>query len=140
MAKRFNLHIQVPAPKKSVPAQPRPASVHDAVERLIDALSAPLPAQQDDHGQQGQRDDRSAGQRRHDRLLEAGLRLLRSDTLPDRGGVPVTVLAHLDADQLGEQTGLAETAHGDLITVAELLHLAAEAQTIPVVLLRGNPH
>ncbi len=44
-------------------------------------------------------DPRTAGQRRHDALLEAGLRLLRSGTLPDSGGAPVTVLAHLSADR-----------------------------------------
>lgn len=94
---------------------------------IIDALSAPLPSEE------GERDDRTAGQRRHDGLLEAGLRLLRSGTLPDSGGVPVTILVHIDADQLREQTGVAETGHGDLLPVAELLRLAAEAQIIPVV-------
>jgi hypothetical protein len=77
---------------------------------IIDALAAPQPA---DHtsdqtgdetgGETGERDERTAGQRRHDGLLEAGQRLLRSGTLPDSGGVPVTVLAHLDADQLTTQ-------------------------------------
>ncbi len=68
---------------------------------ILDALSAPQPAQNTDNTADGtvdgivEPDPRSAGQRRHDALLEAGLRLLRSATLPDSGGAPVTVLAHL---------------------------------------------
>ena len=54
---------------------------------ILDALAAPLPA-----GEDGERDDRSHGQRVHDAFLEAGQRLLRSHTLPDQGGLPVTIL------------------------------------------------
>jgi hypothetical protein len=79
---------------------------------ILDALSAPQP----DDGT-GEPDRRTAGQRRHDALLEAGLRLLRSGTLPECGGVPVTVLGQLSAEQLREQTGYTTTAHGDLIPV-----------------------
>lgn len=53
---------------------------------ILDALSAPIPADEN-----GERDDRTATQRRHDALIEAGLRLLRSGTLPDCGGMPVTI-------------------------------------------------
>ena len=52
---------------------------------IIDALSAPQP-------QGDERDDRTPTQRRHDAFLEAGQRLIRSGTLPDCGGAPVTVL------------------------------------------------
>ena len=105
---------------------------------ILDALSAPQPAHNTDNTEDGtggsvEPDPRSAGQRRHDALLEAGLRLLRSGTLPDCGGAPVTVLAHLSETQLREQTGYATTGHGDLIPVTTLLRLASEATVIPVV-------
>jgi hypothetical protein len=67
-------------------------------------------------------------------LLEAGRRLLRSGSLPDSGAVPVTILARVDAGQLRNQVGVATTGTGDLLPVEQLLHLAAEADIIPVVL------
>jgi hypothetical protein len=96
---------------------------------VIDSLSAPRP---DD--EIGEADRRSAWQRRHDALLEAGLRLLRSGTLPDCGGVPVTVMVTLSERQLRERVGYAQTAHGELIDVATLLRLASEAELLSVVL------
>jgi hypothetical protein len=95
---------------------------------ILDALSAPMPSED------GERDERSAGQRRHDGLLEAGLRLLRSGNLPASGGTPVTVLVSVTEQQLRERAGLAETAHGDLIEVSELLRMADEVEVVPVVL------
>ncbi len=69
------------------PARGELTGVTAAVWRtIIDALSAPVT------GPDGEPDPRSAAQRRHDALHEAGLRLLRSGTLPDAGGTPVTVL------------------------------------------------
>jgi hypothetical protein len=94
---------------------------------ILDALSAPMPSED------GDRDDRSAGQRRHDGLLDAGLRLLRSGTLPDSGGTPVTVLVTLTDQQLRERTGYATTGHGDLLGVSGALRLAGEANVISVV-------
>ena len=103
---------------------------------VLDALSAPSTAQ--DTGESvevaGVRDDRSAAQRRHDGFLDAGHRLLRSATLPDSGGTPVTVLATLTAGQLTDQTGYARTGHGELISVPALLQAATEADIVPVVL------
>ena len=103
---------------------------------VLDALSAPNTAQ--DTGESvevgGVRDDRSAAQRRHDGFLDAGHRLLRSATLPDSGGTPVTVLATLTAGQLTTRTGYARTGHGELISVPALLTAATEADIVPVVL------
>jgi hypothetical protein len=95
---------------------------------ILDALSAPQP-----HDDDGEPDQRSAGQRRHDGLLEAGLRLLRSATLPDSGGAPVTVLVHVREDQLRQRTGTATTAHGDLIDMSAVHRLAGEAELVSVV-------
>jgi hypothetical protein len=94
---------------------------------IIDALSAPQP-------DGDERDDRTPTQRRHDAFLEAGQRLIRSGTLPDCGGAPVTVLVRLDAEQLQTETGVAQTGNDDLIPIAELLQLASEADIIPTVL------
>lgn len=115
---------------------------------ILDVLSTPQPShhpypQQDAHngGEEcgeddpgAEREGRTAGQRRHDGFLEAGQRLLRSATLPECGGVPVTVLVRVDATQLCQRGGAAETDHGDLLPVTDLLHLAAEAEIIPTVL------
>ena len=105
------------------------------IDAVLDALSAPQPTTLDDGTVVP--DPRTAAQRRHDALLEAGLRLLRSGTLPESGGAPATVLAHLSADQLPDhlagQTGYTTTGHGDLLPIATLLRLASEANVIPVV-------
>jgi hypothetical protein len=95
---------------------------------ILDSLSAPQP-----ESAEGERDDRTAGQRRHDAFVEAGRRLLRSGELPDSGGVPVTLIAHLGEDQLRERTGYATTGTGDQMSVAELLALAAEAEVVSVL-------
>src|SRR5205814_294704 len=59
-----------------------------SIEAVLVALAAPQPADGD-----GTPDPRTPGQRRHDALLEGLGRILRSGTLPDCGGVPVTILA-----------------------------------------------
>jgi uncharacterized protein DUF222/HNH endonuclease len=94
---------------------------------ILDTLARPVTT--DD----AQSDRRSPTQRRHDALLEAGRRLLRSGSLPDCGGAPATVLVTLTVDQLQARTGLATAGHGGLITISEALRIAAEADVIPVV-------
>ena len=95
---------------------------------MLDALSAPDPAAD------GQRDPRTGGQRRHDALLDAGQRLLRTGDLPDNGGTPVTIAVTMTVDQLRQETGHTTTSTGGLISIPNLLRLAAEADIIPVVL------
>ena len=68
---------------------------------LLDPLSKPVPS--DD----GIGDNRTPAQRRHDALLEAAQRLIRSGTLPDSGGVPATVVVSMTDQQLQTQTGTA---------------------------------
>jgi hypothetical protein len=124
---------------------PAAVAVWDAI---LDSLAAPRPAED------GTPDPRAPGQRRHDALLDAGMRLLQSGTLPDCGGTPVTVLATVHADDLrsqvdgiderrsaprrlghdGQGSGYATTSHGDLLSVTELVSPAAEADIIPIVL------
>jgi hypothetical protein len=96
-------------------------------QTILDALARPVP---DD----AEPDRRSAAQRRHDALLDAGQRLLRAGTLPDAGGTPTTVLVTLTVDQLEARTGLVSTAHGGRISVPQALRIAAEANIVPVVI------
>ena len=97
-------------------------------QAVLDPLAAPRPAAD------GTADPRTAGQRLHDAVEEAADRLLRAGDLPDCGGTPTTVLITLALSDLLNRTGTATTAHGGLISVAEALRLAAEAELIPVVL------
>jgi len=68
------------------------------LQALLDSLAAP-------QKQDGEPDQRTATQRRHDALLDALTRVLRSGTLPECGGVPVTVLATVQLPQLAEAVG-----------------------------------
>jgi hypothetical protein len=142
-------------------------------EAIFSSLAAPQ------HGDD-QPDPRTADQRRHDALLEAAQRVLRSADLPWTGGAPVTVLATITmselvaaarrvAGQRGQQpggstvagfdplpdlhleslapeagldlsallgavtAGLAYLAHGQSISASALLHLACDAQVVPVI-------
>jgi hypothetical protein len=94
-------------------------------------LAAPCPAAD------ATPDPRTAGQRRHDALHDAGLRLLRSD-LPDTGGAPVTVLVTMTVTDLETRVGQATTAHGGTLSVPAALRLAADATVIPIVLGDGG--
>ncbi len=101
-----------------------------ALETILDALSAPLPAAD------GMPDERTPAQRRHDALGEAAMRLLRSDcsdALPAAGGVPVTMLATITLQELIDKAGVATTAHGEPWSVQQLLTIACEAQGVPVI-------
>jgi hypothetical protein len=60
------------------------------VQTVLDALSAPA----------GAEDDRSHEQRYHDALQEAMRRLLAAGLLPERGGQPVKVWAHISLADL----------------------------------------
>ena len=95
---------------------------------VLDTLSRPVPAED------AEPDRRTSGQRRHDALLDAGRRLLRSGILPDAGGTPATVLLTMTLDQLETRSGVVTTAHGGRISVRQALRIAAEANLVPVVL------
>ena len=98
-------------------------------QTILSTLGRPVP-----DVDTGEGDRRSAGERRHDALLDAGQRLLRAGTLPDAGGAPATVLLTLTLEQLEARTGLATTGHGGRISVPQALRIAAEADIVPVVL------
>ncbi|MGI8879985.1 MAG: DUF222 domain-containing protein [Jatrophihabitans sp.] len=98
------------------------------VQAVVLPLAKPRPA-----GDAG-RDERSAGQRLHDAILDMARRLLSSGTLPTTGGTPATVLLTMTLDQLETRTGLVTTGHGGQLTVNQALRLAGEADVIPVVI------
>jgi hypothetical protein len=119
-----------------------------AWDAILDSLAAPVPAAD------GVADERSPAQRRHDAMAEAAMRLLRSDTLPAAGGVPISILAVTTVTELFPRTGtgaatstitgadaraaagagLAMTGHGELISLERLLRCAGDAEIVPVVL------
>lgn len=96
-------------------------------DTILDSLSAPLPS--DD----GEPDQRTAGQRRHDGLVDAGHRLLRSADLPAAGGVPVTVLLRTTAVEVDAGVGVAQTSRGDLLSVRDLAAMSSDAELMPVM-------
>jgi hypothetical protein len=98
-------------------------------EAILDCLAAPVPSDAD-----GEPDDRTPAQRRHDAMSDAGLRLLNSGRMPDCGGTPVTVTVTMNGADLHAGAGYGTTAHNGLISIPDLLNLAAEAEIIPVVL------
>jgi hypothetical protein len=85
----------------------------------IDALGKPLPEID------GVKDPRTAGQRRHDALLDALKINMRARALPSIAGVTATVVLTMTADDYEQRKGLARSGHGALIPVPEALRMAA---------------
>ena len=101
-------------------------------QTILDALSAPITTV--DAEGNPVRDERTPAQRRHDAMLEAGLRLLRSGTLPDCGGTPVTVLIRANPADLESPDGIVQTGHGSLLPTRRLLRLAGDTALTGIVL------
>lgn len=99
---------------------------------ILDALSAPR-CETDGGDRDGEPDHRSASQRRHDALVEAGQRLLRSGSLPAAGGVPVTVLVRTVQEEFDSDTGIAHTARGDLLSMRAIRAMSGDAELVPIV-------
>jgi hypothetical protein len=96
-------------------------------ETVLDSLAAPQP------GPGGEPDTRTGAQRRHDAVAETLSRILRSGTLPEAGGVPVTVLIRTTATDLASGTGVAVTSHGTPISVSRLLQISGDAALLAAV-------
>src|SRR3954447_25813308 len=88
-------------------------------EAILDSLGAPQTCD-------GLLDPRTAAQRRHDAMFEAGRRLLNSGSLPPAGGVPVTVLATTTIRELTSIAGRGTTGE-PVLPAFGLAALAAEA-------------
>ena len=74
----------------------------------------------------------------HDALEDVCDRLLRSDTIPDSGGTPATVIVTIDLDDLLAGTGYGTTSDGTLIPTDQVLRMANQADIIPRVLNRSG--
>lgn len=93
-------------------------------ESVLDSLAAPQ------KGADGAPDTRGGGRRRHDAVAEVLSRALRSGTLPDVGGVPVTVLLRTSREELESGTGVAVTGHGTVLSISKLLQMSGEATVL----------
>jgi hypothetical protein len=83
----------------------------------MDAFARPKPEVD------GVKDPRSAGQRRHDALLE-GLKLnVRAQQLPTVAGVTATIVLTMTAEDFEQRNGLARTGHGALVPVPEAMRM-----------------
>ena len=80
------------------------------------------------------RDERTRGQRLHDALEDLCDRLLRSAGVPDSGGTPATVIVTIALDDVLAKVGYGTTSDGALISTAQVLRLANQAEIIPTVL------
>jgi hypothetical protein len=128
----------------------------EAMLSVLDATARPVP------GPNGERDPRTPGQRRHDGLKDALLMVLRSDELPQTGGVTTTILVTITLEQYQQVAcrveprgdgdavrdrgsprrprapgaaadGLVRTGHGALLSLTEVERLLGDAQVQAVV-------
>ena len=107
----------------------------ECAERLLgvfDALGAPTPECE------GVKDHRSAGQRRHDALLDALTRLCLTGSVPAAGGIATTVIVTMTEAAFRTRDGLAETGHRALVPAAEALHWGGADQRVIRVQLTSD--
>lgn len=113
------------------------------LQTLFDTLARPTPATTDqtpDGTSVPVRDPRTPGQRRHDALLDAVKRLLRTGTLPDVGGISATIILTCTATDYATGTGTATTGHGARIPTEEATRWAGgDARIIAVALNHLKP-
>ena len=96
-------------------------------ETVFDALAAPQSSAE------GEPDTRTGPQRRHDAAAETISRVLRSGTLPETGGVPVTILVRTTRAELESSAGIAMTSHGTPLSISTLLEMSGEASLLAAV-------
>jgi hypothetical protein len=93
------------------------AEFAEFLQTTFDAFARPTPAVD------GVTDARSAGQRRHDALLEALKLTIRARALPSIAGVTATIVLTMTAEDFAARTGLARTGHGALLPVPEAMRI-----------------
>ncbi|WP_375485381.1 DUF222 domain-containing protein [uncultured Jatrophihabitans sp.] len=94
------------------------AELGEFLQVTFDSLAKPEPESNDI------KDPRTAGQRRHDALLDALKITVGSGKLPTAGGVLATVVLTIDADTYLTGDGFALTGHGAQVPVREALSWA----------------
>lgn len=77
--------------------------------------------------QPGDRDLRTSSQRWHDAFADLIDRVARAGGLPVSGGTPATVIITIDLEDLLNRTGYGSTSDGMLLSAADVLRLADEA-------------
>jgi Domain of unknown function (DUF222) len=105
------------------------AELTERLRTFLDTMASPKPESD------GQKDPRTAGQRRHDAVLDGLTLLSRAELLPDAGGVTtvVTLVMNQDAFETGE--GTATTGHGVTLPAKHaLMWLDGDTRIIPIVL------
>jgi hypothetical protein len=79
-------------------------------------------------------DNRSAGQRRADALVDICRLALRTSELPSNGGEPPQVNVLIPYDMLLRDVGQATTDTGEQLTPAQMRQTACDARILPVIL------
>jgi len=130
--RRRDFHLIVNPDGSSTPAGRFTPELTVLIRPILDSLSAPQPAGED------LPDTRSPGQRRHDAIGDFATLALRSGSLPDSGGVPVTITVTVTADDLdraqhGERV-IVEDSYGTPISLDALAGISAELQIGTVTL------
>ena len=83
-------------------------------------------------------DPRHYGQRMHDALEDVCDRLLRTDTIPDSGGTPATLIITIDIEDLLTGTGYGITSDGTLIRTEQVRDLTDQAEVFYAFLDRNG--
>lgn len=101
----------------------------------IDPLAAPRPAVPGPNGEAGERDPRSAAQRRHDALADVVRQFLRFGDLPTSRGVRphLHVTASIETMRGDTAHPFARTATGEDLDLATLQSLACDAGMTPIL-------
>ncbi len=105
------------------------AELAEYLQLAFDSLAAPKPETD------GVKDPRTAGQRRHDALLEALQLAVRAEQLPSITGVNATIVVTMTEQAYRSGTGLARTNHGALIPTREALAWAGGDYRLMAVVL-----
>jgi hypothetical protein len=103
------------------------AELTERLLTMLDALARPRPATD------GAQDPRTAGQRRHDALLDAVDLVARAGLLPDAGGIATTVLLTTTVERWASGEGVATTGHGAVVPVREAMRIAGSAARVMTV-------
>jgi hypothetical protein len=104
---------------------------------VLDPLTAPrpaTPADTDEPAADPIPDDRTAGQRYADALVEVAERALAHGQLPDTAGQRPTLVITLDHDQLTAALGAGTLPDGNQLSPAAVRRLACDAGIIPAIL------